>query len=88
LEDIAVGSVTNEMLVKTYLELKSVKLTAKKLRLVPNYASRRIKMIREAGVQLPKFTNQKNKMVIDVNSLNNMVKDHGHSVVTKKTKKS
>ena len=45
-------------------------------------------MIREAGVQLPKFTNQKNKMVIDVNSLNNMVKDHGHSVVTKKTKKS
>lgn len=82
------GSVTNEMLVKTYLELKSVKLTAKKLRLVPSYASRRIKMIREAGVQLPKFTNQKNKMVIDVNSLNNMVKDHGHSVVTKKTKKS
>jgi cysteine synthase len=47
-----------------------------------------LKMIREAGVQLPKFTNQKNKMVIDVNSLNNMVKDHGHSVVTKKTKKS
>lgn len=82
------GSVTNEMLVKTYLELKSVKLTAKKLRLVPSYASRRIKMIREAGVQLPKFTNQKNKMVIDVNSLNNMVKDYGHSVTTKKTKKT
>ena len=82
------GSVTNEMLVKTYLELKSVKLTAKKLKIVQSYTARRIKMIREAGVQLPKFTNQKNKMVIDVNSLNNMVKDHGHSVVTKKTKKS
>jgi hypothetical protein len=88
MKDIAMGSVTNEMLVKTYLELKSVKLTAKKLKIVQSYAARRIKMIRDAGVQLPKFGQQKDKMTINVDHLNNMIKESGYSTMTKKNKKA
>jgi hypothetical protein len=45
-------------------------------------------MIRDAGVQLPKFGQQKDKMTINVDHLNNMIKESGYSTMTKKNKKA
>lgn len=85
-KEFEMGRVTNEVFVATYLELKSVKALAKKLKIGSSYASQWVSRLRKAGVNMPKFKKAKSgNAVIDIQKLNEMIATHGYAPT--KTKK-
>lgn len=74
--------VADERLLKTYLETKSLGVTSKKLRLNKNYCGYRINKMRKLGVEVPRFATGCPKKTMNIEGLQKIIRELGHSTNT------